>query len=108
LGFGEGRHFSGGPAIKAIENAMSIDPNKIKAASKNFGDSRIQVHFFYNRQKERYEFRVRWPEGRYEHPEIAVGFAGILGTALDHLKILQRRLLQDHQFLLFDFVELFP
>jgi len=99
LGFGEGRHFSGGPAIKAMENAMSIDPNKIKTASKNFGDSLVQVHFFFNRQKERYEFRVRWLEGRYEHPEIAVRFAGFLGAALDHLKILQRRLL---------IVELFP
>jgi hypothetical protein len=43
-------------------------------------------------------------------PEIAARFAGILTAALDHLRILQRRLLQDHQFLRsdFDFVELFP
>jgi hypothetical protein len=90
--------------------AMNLDANKIKAASKNFGDSQIEVHFFYNRQKERYEFRVRWAEGRYVQPEIAARFAGILTAALDHLRILQRRLLQDHQFLRsdFDFVELFP
>jgi hypothetical protein len=93
-----------------MEKVMSIDPNKIKAASKNFGDSLVQVHFFFNRQKERYEFRVRWLEGRYEHPEIAVQFAGILGKALEHLRTLQHRLLQDHSFLRsdFDFVELFP
>lgn len=89
---------------------MNLDPNKIKVASKNFGDSHVEVHFFYNRQKERYEFRVRWAEGRYVQPEIAARFAGLLTAALDHLRILQRRLLQDHQFLRsdFDFVELFP
>lgn len=89
---------------------MNLDPNKIKAASKNFGDSQVEVHFFYNLQRERYEFRVRWAEGRYVQPEIATQFAGFLSAALDHLRILQRRLLQDHQFLRsdFDLVELFP
>ena len=89
---------------------MNLDANKIKAASKKFGDSHVEVHFFYNRQKERYEFRVRWAEGRYVQPEFAAQFSSLLSAALDHLRILQRRLLQDHQFLRsdFDFVELFP
>ena len=90
---------------------MDINPTKIKAASKKFDDEHpIEVFFFYNRQKERYEFRVRWPEGRYVSSEIALRFAGLLNKALDHLRLLQRRLLQDHRFLRsdFDFVELFP
>jgi hypothetical protein len=94
-----------------MEKAMNIDPNKIKAASKKFDDAHpVEVFFYYNRQKERYEFRVRWPEGRYVNSEIALRFAGILGKALEHLRTLQHRLLQDHSFLRsdFDFVELFP
>lgn len=90
---------------------MNIDPSKIKAASKKFDNAHpIEVFFYYNPQKERYEFRVRWPEGRYVNSDVALRFAEILGKALDHLKILQHRLLQEHRFVRsdFDFVELFP
>ncbi len=90
---------------------MNIDPNKIKAASKKFDDAHpVEVFFYSNRQKERYEFRGRWPEGRYVNSEVALRFAGILGKALEHLRTLQHRLLHDHSFLRsdFDFVELFP
>jgi hypothetical protein len=93
-----------GKQSKAWEKAMNIDPNKIKAGSKTFdGEYPVEVFFYYNRQKERYEFRVRWPEGRYVNSEIALRFAGILSKALDHLRTLQQRLLQDRSFLRSDF-----
>jgi len=80
----------------------TIDPARIHAANKAFGVD-IEVSFFYNRQKQRHEFRVRWSEGRYVQPEIATRFANTLGQALQHLKDLQRRQSGGNHFLRSDF-----
>jgi hypothetical protein len=87
----------------------NIDAAKIKAAYKRFGsDSFVEVCLFYNRQNQSHEFRVRWPEGRYVRPEIAVRFAGFLEKALQHLSMLQARRARENRFLKsdFDLVEL--
>jgi hypothetical protein len=86
-----------------------IHPARIKAAYMRFGaDNGVEVCFFYNRQTQDHEFRVRWPEGRYVQPEIATRFASTLSEALQHLGILQRRRSHDNRFLRsdFDLVEL--
>lgn len=82
----------------------NIDATRIKAASKTFGEgNRVEVCFFYDPQKRGHEFRMRWPEGRYVRPEIAVDFARVMGKALQHLGILQQRRALNSHFLPSDF-----
>jgi hypothetical protein len=86
-----------------------ISAASIKTAYKRFGDSSfVEVCFYYNHHSQRHEFRVRWTEGRYVTPEIAIRFAGLLETALQHLKKLQDWRSRGNRFLHsdFDFVEL--
>jgi hypothetical protein len=82
---------------KAARNSQSIEASKIKAAFKGFAfrdhgeDSRIEVWFFFNPQRQDHEFRVRWFEGAYVEPAVALRFGRVLGKALEFLGLLQNR-----------------